>query len=781
MIRRPALRTVLLLLVTLLAVPAQLLAILPGEEPKAVAPPAPKDPAVQDLLTRSAPWTDFLARHGSDWVVSWDEDSGLVQRAVSRGYRLTGEHPDRETVLSATRGFLHDGRDVFGVGDDEVEVLLAEQTTHHWVVHYRQFHQGIPVEGSQISFFVNDEGKLALIQQRRILPDPGISTLPTFPREIAEDVFLSAMLPSGPDEGVTTVLDESELVILGVGDPVRPRLAWRVGVLLEGAAHHYVGHVDASTAEILRWSDEVYHVNVVGTIDGRAHVDHPNTSVTVQSLPHIRVQVSGGNTGFTDASGSFNINHGGSSNVTVSTSLVGRYASVDNTAGTELTASGTFTPGVSSNLRVYPSGTAEFSIHQVDAYLQTTLVHDYFKMVIPNGTTIDRVMPANVNINSSCNAFWNGSSTNYYRRAGSCNNTAFASVIAHEIGHGYDSWYGGILDGGLSEGLGDILSMYLLGYPTIGPYFFTSGAGIRNGSNGRTWPASECGGEVHCVGEVWMGYAWLVRQSLINALGQSAGADAAEQAVIPIFVGNPDTIPDAVVQTFIFDDDNGDLSDGTPHFTQLAGAADIKNFNIPAPPVIDSINPTQVGRCSGTQLQVNGDFFIQQGLEVRIGGVLAEVASFNADAGTVRVFIPDLVDGTYDVTVATPFGVAIDPQSFTILDQPEVVLQNGLYVGVTTHLEVCGTPGADYFLAASLRPGNLSFEGAPLDLGSRLFILENSFSGPDAPLDGNGVARVPVPVPQNENLIFLSPLFQAAIREGASWNVTPVTRATILP
>ena len=65
---------------------------------------------------------------------------------------------------------------------------------------------------------------------------------------------------------------------------------------------------------------------------------------------------------------------------------------------------------------------------------------------LPNNTwlTGSSVLVANVNINQTCNAFWNGSSVNFYRSGGGCSNTGeIAAVFLHEWGHGLDTNTGG--------------------------------------------------------------------------------------------------------------------------------------------------------------------------------------------------------------------------------------------------------------------------------------------------------------------------------------------------
>src|SRR5262249_25529561 len=263
----------------------------------------------------------------------------------------------------------------------------------------------------------------------------------------------------------------------------------------------------------------------------------------------------------------------GSSPVTVDASLSGRWVRVSNVAGSDLAFSGSATPGTPLAIHFNPSGTDEFTVAQVNGYFQTNFIHDYVKAVLPAATPIDTQIICIVNIDSGCNAYFNGN-INFFRAEGGCINTSYDTVVHHEYGHNIDAQIGGITDGGLSEGWGDIMAMFATGQPIVGECFFGSaGSYIRTGENGRRWPASECGGEVHCLGETWMGFAWDVRKNLIASLGGPTGTAVAEQDVLNALFANSGNIPDAVTEVFAQDDDNGDFGDGTPHFGDIRSAA----------------------------------------------------------------------------------------------------------------------------------------------------------------------------------------------------------------
>ncbi|PYQ55410.1 MAG: hypothetical protein DMF53_28185, partial [Acidobacteria bacterium] len=58
---------------------------------------------------------------------------------------------------------------------------------------------------------------------------------------------------------------------------------------------------------------------------------------------------------------------------------------------------------------------------------------------------------------STCNAFWNGSTVNFFQSGAGCSNTGeIAAVFLHEWGHGLDQFTGGAAaDKGTGEAVGD--------------------------------------------------------------------------------------------------------------------------------------------------------------------------------------------------------------------------------------------------------------------------------------------------------------------------------------
>ena len=70
---------------------------------------------------------------------------------------------------------------------------------------------------------------------------------------------------------------------------------------------------------------------------------------------------------------------------------------------------------------------------QANAFVQNNALRDWIRSVNPTDAMGDFVNLSNCNIASSCNAYFNGNSTNYFIASGGCPNTSYSTVIAHGV------------------------------------------------------------------------------------------------------------------------------------------------------------------------------------------------------------------------------------------------------------------------------------------------------------------------------------------------------------
>lgn len=110
---------------------------------------------------------------------------------------------------------------------------------------------------------------------------------------------------------------------------------------------------------------------------------------------------------------------------------------------------------------------------------------------LPSNTWLSRRLNTVFNVNSSCNAYYNGRNIVFYRSGSGCRNTGEnLAIIDHEWGHGMDDTD---VAAGISqpsgEGIADVYAALRLNDSCIGRGFFVNGVCEGNGN-----PCFTCSG-----------------------------------------------------------------------------------------------------------------------------------------------------------------------------------------------------------------------------------------------------------------------------------------------
>jgi hypothetical protein len=360
--------------------------------------------------------------------------------------------------------------------------------------------------------------------------------------------------------------------------------------------------IDARDGSIIRAESSV-HNDVSGTVSAMAtpglRPDVGSNPPTSQIMKYLRVTSASG-TVYTDASGNFNY-PGVNAPLSVTFQFTGgQRANVTNTTSANYTLTLVLQPNQANPVLLNPTPTATVT-SQVNAHLATNRISDFIHSILPGDTHADFSASARVNLSQTCNAYYNGTSTNYYLAGGSCPNTAYSTVVAHENGHWMNDLYStGNGPDGMGEGNADVWAMYIWDTPVVAQDFFGTGSMLRTGTNLRQFCGDCCGGcfgQVHTDGEVWMGAAWKVRAALKATHGTVAGGQIASSLFLGWMNAYNQTQIRSIIETqwMTLDDDNGNISDGTPNFNDIDIPFRTQGF----PGLIVSC-PTPTNYCSTT-------------------------------------------------------------------------------------------------------------------------------------------------------------------------------------
>ena len=344
--------------------------------------------------------------------------------------------------------------------------------------------------------------------------------------------------------------------------------------------------VDAATGRIL-YQESLIHTltDVTGNVTGKATPglvpDRANNLPVDMPLPDATVQIIGGNSANTNVLGDFIIPHGGSQQVTVRSRMVGPAllgGVVDQAGSGNLLIDLIVTPPGPANFLQNPVP-AEFKTSQVNAMLQATLIHSRVLEINPSYPQAGRTFVANVNINSSCNAYYDGPSINFYRKSGGCENTAYTTVVHHEYGHKLVG-DAGTNQGAYGEGMGDVMGIVMTENPITGEDFFTNGTDIRDARAGRQYP---CSGEIHSCGQIMSGCAYFTQEAL-RITEPSQYRDILANLSINSILFRPSGIdPGITIDWLTLDDNDGNIGNGTPHYNEINDG--FSRHNMAAPPL----------------------------------------------------------------------------------------------------------------------------------------------------------------------------------------------------
>ena len=553
--------------------------------------------------------------HVNQWQSLYGNDIGtLVPKTNANGDVLQGVMPNRET------------------GEYKFYTFRFEQT-----------YAGLPVFRSGVGFLVRNEDNHPLVLSgfdvkemngfevvamgaaRPTVTQPMLASVKrlmddddTLAPEAAQSVLESPIEPRRTNTPLGKALrdvrkalranaiqvsDEELVIWAGInGIPQEPTLA--VAFIAErGSVRTYPDYdkllvlASVETGEILHSENQIHNLDVQGKVSGRATNGLGTLECdpeTARGLPYAQVSISGGNTVFADENGDFTIPHSGTGSVVVNSPLQGRWFRVfDESDGeTTPTLTETTTPPGPVNFLHNPTENQEFSTANVNAYYESNFIRDFVLDYEPSFPTIfnQESFTINTNIDSNCNAFYNGSSINFYVAGGGCNNTSFADVIWHEYGHHLVNVTGNG-QGQFGEGSGDVLGILIHDEPITGNGFLGDcNSGIRTADNTKQYP---CSGGIHDCGQLISACVWDTRNELIITEPVNY-KDISSALFLGMLITRGDNQPGATeidpsitVIYLTLDDDDSEIGNGTPHYAEIAAGFGAHSMDAPDLNLVD--------------------------------------------------------------------------------------------------------------------------------------------------------------------------------------------------
>ena len=543
----------------------------------------PYDLFIQQKMRASTAWQGFFHQH-STWYVHFDEQNGMPHRAYGKPIAIAGSTLEEKSINFAQQSLA-----AFQIPSADMQLLPGDYKGKYSYVNFQQYHLGLPVLGSRYMVKFYEDQIVAFGCD--VFHAIELGTLPTLNSEQAQIFSLNGI--SNSVLSTNCIGSLSVLPIPGV-DQYRYHLVYVVMVNTisnEGIPANYETHVDANTGVVLSRRNTISHFHVPGhgkheckrgcggdqmlqvtaSISGQIYELNPYQGAVTQGIPNVYVTVAGVDYA-TDESGSATISAAPGS--TASVRLMGPWSRVY-TANATPTMNITLADGENAiNLDDFSN------IKERSAFRSVQRIHDFMKTWMPSEFVgMDFQLPTNIDVAGTCNAMYNGTSINFYDIGGGCNATAVvADVCYHEYGHGInDKYYQSIgssfNNGAMGEGYADFWAMACNNSPLLGVGFYTENENPlrRYDQDPRVYPTN-ISGEIHNDGQIIVG-AWWDTHLLLGAdmnmtmplfVETYAGAQAAAAN------GNEGVAyTDVLIDLLQADDDDGDITNGTPHGNEI--------------------------------------------------------------------------------------------------------------------------------------------------------------------------------------------------------------------
>lgn len=600
-------------------------------------------------------------------LVSKFENEGYVTRLFGRpfGYGATVEAAALNFKNEYAAIFKADAGDLYPVsllpdGRHTLPLMYDKSTDSYkfTLVYFSQFRDNIPVFKSDLRLLVLNRPDNPVVLASSGLRDLGDFAVPA---GISPDRMLAENAAKSFYPGLVNFTEPRMVIWAGIEDMVvRPALGMEIiadnGKTASDDFEKWLIVINAQSGDILYTEEMIQHVDINGSVSGMAtqgiRADMCDDEAVV-GLPYARVYVQGESPVFADENGNFVIPHGGSSPVTVYSHLRGQWFRVFNAGGANGELSTQVTPPGPVNFLHNEDNSSQFNRAEVNAYRHSNVVRDFTLSYNPEYPVIyqQQEFRVNVNLNQSCNAYYDGQSINFFGSGGGCPNTAFSTVVHHEYGHHLVN-VAGSQQGAYGEGMGDVVGMLITDNPGLAFGFLGDcNQPLRSGDNNFQFP---CSGEIHYCGQLLSGSVWSTRNALLASYPDTYLDIISGLAINAMLLHRSAEVdPSITIDYLTVDDDDGNMWNGTPHAVEIIQGF-VREHNMDfgvAPqiehtPLIDNEDSTEV---LGVDASVFTFFSMDDGtvnIHYSIGGDYQTAAMVNTSGSAWHGEIPHPPYGT---------------------------------------------------------------------------------------------------------------------------------------
>ncbi len=433
---------------------------------------------------------------------------------------------------------------------------------------------------------------------------------------------------------------KTSMFYLPVADMSKPyRLVWSLSAKFDhDELAEWEALVDAENGELLVFDDTSNYASTREVIGGQFPVSNdgvaPDGVEVTSPMPFANVVI-GGETYYTDTGGNIMACLDGD----MTTTLEGKFLTMNDSCGaTSETSAGPILDlgsGPGTDCAV-PGGASAGNTHASrSGFYEINRMIEIAQSHLPENEWLRNPVPSLMNINDSCNATGGPGGFRFFTSGSGCSNTGeIAGVFVHEWGHGMDGSDANPTISSPSEGTPDIYASLRLNDSCIGRNFrpnsnctgfgdaCTQCTGVRDVDWGKrasgtphdiAWVdancgigPSPCGGIVHCEGTLAGETVWDLWNRDLPGAPYNMNSDTARELATALTFAGAGPVGDwyscndgtgvgdgcnadgGYLNYLAADDDDGDLSNGTPHMSAIFASFDRHGIACPTPVVQDN-------------------------------------------------------------------------------------------------------------------------------------------------------------------------------------------------
>jgi Zn-dependent metalloprotease len=666
--------------------------------------------SVQAFYRDGDAWKNFTAAHGN-WYVDFNEANGMPHRAAGGGIATSGASVEERALH-----FIQNELNVFGMQSVDLELNQINDGKYHYI-HFTQQYEGLEILWSRTTLrMTTDEYKIVMFGLD-VYPDVALDMNPVLTGDAAAN-FAS----SGIDLEITGTEVLPELKILPIKtmeasstETVHAgysyKLVYEVRVKTnnpEGIPGDYYTLVDAHTGNVYYRQNQVHACGAYlleASADVQAEItDNPLVATETRGLGYIRVSIDG-TFYYADENGILNLDF-----ITEPTAatidLRGLYSRVSQGTGDTNIESISIMLMPGDNLIAFDDESGS-TASEVSAYYHQNIVHDHMKFYFPDFTGLDIAQLIRVErTDGSCNAFYDGSSTNFYQAGGGCPATAlFSDVVYHEYGHGinYDLYadlgdFSGMGNGAMQEGYADLWGFTITEDPILGQGFTGGSTSYvrRYDLEPKVYP-TDLVGEVHADGEIIAGAWWDLAENLGDDITAMTELWVETWPAVPDgAAGDEGNIyRDVLLETLLADDDNADLGDGTPNDLAIIEAFAEHGITLLANAVVDH-EELELGLIAEEPIVIEAD------LEVDFPVYLGDFSMYyrtSPGAAWIPTDLTEVSGDTYSAELPAQAAGTIIEYYFEVTD-----IYGGVAVIEPKEVNLADEPNLPYFALVGYAP-----------------------------------------------------------------------------